>query len=249
MEAGRVARALSGLVLMVLGCGAGASTEPLPSGGYHVLFIGNSLTYTNDLPGTVEQIAALAGDTIRTRSVALPDFALIDHVKGLSDAVQVLQREKWDFVVLQQGPSALPVSRDTLVLATQLFDPYIKSAGAKSAQFMTWPASNRLTAFDSVLASSQLAARAVGGVVFPAGKAWTTAWATDKSLGFYGFDGYHPSELGTFMSALVIYEGITRRDVRTLPARAFAGGREISVPVATIRLLQQAAHEASITYQ
>src|SRR4051812_27312281 len=69
-----------GLALAIMGCGAGAATTPLAAGGVHVLFIGNSLTYTNDLPRTVEQIAASAGDTIRTRAVALPDFALIDHV-------------------------------------------------------------------------------------------------------------------------------------------------------------------------
>ncbi len=222
---------------------------PLEGGGFHVLFIGNSLTYTNDLPNTVSQIAALAGDTIRTRAVALPDYALIDHVKGGSDAVAVIKGERWNFVVLQQGPSAQQLGRDTLVLATQLFDPFIKAAGATSAQFMTWPASNRLTAFDSVLTSSQIAAQAVGGVVFPAGKAWTIAWAADKTLALYGPDGYHPSELGTFLSALVIYEGVTRHDARLLPARAFAGGREISVPAASIRVLQQAAHEAVVGYR
>lgn len=100
-----------------------------------------------------------------------------------------------------------------------------------------------------MLASAQLAADTVGGVLFPAGKAWAIAWKADPTLALYGPDGYHPSELGTFLSALVIYEGITGRDVRTLAARAFANGREISVPVNTIRLMQQAAHEAVVTYR
>lgn len=70
-----IATALA-VALAVIGCGASSSTAPLPGGGAHVLFIGNSLTYVNDLPATVEQIAASAGDTIRTKAVALPDFAL-----------------------------------------------------------------------------------------------------------------------------------------------------------------------------
>src|SRR4051812_34987541 len=73
-----------GLAFAMLGCGASAATEPLAPGGYHVLFIGNSLTYTNDLPGSVAAIAAMAGDTIRTRTIAGPDMALIDHVSGAS---------------------------------------------------------------------------------------------------------------------------------------------------------------------
>jgi hypothetical protein len=238
-----------GLVLAISGCGARQTTSPLEAGGHHVLFIGNSLTYTNDLPGTVAQLAAVAGDTIRVRAVALPDLALIDHVNGASDAVNVIRGERWNFVVLQQGPSALPTSRDTLVLATQRLDPFIKASGATSAQFMTWPDATRPTAFDSVLASSQTAAKAVGGVVFPAGKGWTQAWLSDRTLALYGPDGYHPSELGTFLAALVIYEGITGHDARNLPARAYASGRELNLPTATIRLLQGAAHEAVVSYR
>jgi hypothetical protein len=51
--------------------------------------------------------------------------------------------------------------------------------------------------------------------------------------------------MGTFLAALEIYERITGRDPRTLPAEAFAGGQSLALPVATIRLLQEAAHEAN----
>lgn len=241
-------RAPAFLAGVLIGCGAASVDAPLPAGGIHVLFIGNSLTYVNDLPGTLEHVALGVGDTIRTRSVALPDFALIDHANGASNAVGVIRGERWNFVVLQQGPSALPVSRDTLVLATQKLDPPIHAAGAVSAQFSTWPASDRPTAFDSVLASSQAAARAVNGVVFAAGKAWTAAWTHDPSLRLWGDDGYHPAELGTYLSALVIYEGVTGHDARLLPVQAFANGHVLNTPAGTVRMLQQVAHETVAAY-
>lgn len=132
------------VALGLLGCAVTSTVpEPLPSGGYQVLFIGNSLTYTNDLPGTVAALANSVGDTIRVRAVAPPDCALIDHVNGGSNAVDVIRSQQWNMVVLQQGPSTLPLNRDTLILATQKFDPLIKAAGARSGQFMIWPASNR----------------------------------------------------------------------------------------------------------
>ena len=37
----------------------------------------------------------------------------------------------------------------------------------------------------------------------------------------YGADGFHPSPAGPFLAALVVYERITGRDPRTLPAQAF----------------------------
>jgi hypothetical protein len=152
-------------------------------------------------------------------------------------------------VVLQQGPTSLQLNRDTLILATQRFDPFIKAAGARSAQFMTWPASNRPNDFARVLESSQLAARAVGGVLLPAGQAWVAAWAVDPQLALYGPDGYHPGALGTYVAALVIYEEITGHDAQQLPARAVVGGQELPVSGSTVRMLQRVAHETVLAYR
>jgi hypothetical protein len=150
---------------------------------------------------------------------------------------------RWDYVVLQQGPSSLPLSRDTLILATRLLDAEIQAAGGRTAELMVWPASDNVASFDQVRASYQEAARAVDGLFFPAGEAWRTAWAGDPSLPLYGDDGFHPSELGTFLAALVVYEAITGRDAQALPPRALAAGHALNVSAGTVRLLQRAAHE------
>ena len=237
------------LLFTLCGCLPGETPfEPLPPGGYHVLFIGNSLTYTNDLPGTLAALARSAGDTIRVRSVAEPNFAVIDHAYGASNALAVIQQESWHFVILQQGPTSQQLGRDTLILATQLLDPYIRAAGAKSAQYMTWPPSGSKHLFDAVRTSSQLAAEAVGGVFMPAGEAWRAAWAIDPQLPLYGPDGFHPSELGTYLVALVIYEEITGRDPQQLPGSAVVAGHTLSVSQTTVRTLQRVAHETVARY-
>lgn len=235
------------LYLALAGCsGEQAPSAPEPGTGpsYRVLFIGNSLTYFNDLPGTVAGLASSVKQTIEVSSVARPNFALIDHVEGRSNAVEVIQGADWDYVVLQQGPSSLDLSRDTLVLATHLLDPYIRAAGGRSALLMVWPESARFEFFADVRASYQLAAQEVDGRFLPAGEAWLGAWALDPQLQLYGPDGYHPSELGTYLAALVVFEGITGHDGRSLPAQAIVGGRTLSLPAGRVRLLQQAAHEA-----
>lgn len=240
------------LVAIVTASAAGEVHAQRASSGHgiqHVLFIGNSLTYANDLPGTVAALAMSVGDTIRVRAVALPNLALIDHLKGASTAPATIRGEHWDFVVLQQGPSSLPANRDTLVLATRQFDVFIKAAAAASAQFMVWPSSDRPQDFPRVLGSSQAAARAVGGVVFAAGQAWTSALARDPSLQLYGGDGYHPAPLGTYLAALVIYEGITGHDARLLPVRAIVGGHALTADTSTVRMLQSVAHETVMKYR
>jgi hypothetical protein len=61
-------------------------------------------------------------------------------------------------------------------------------------------------------------------------------------------DGLHPAPLGTYLAALVIYEQVTGHDARNLPARVIVAGQQLSVPEATIRLLQRAAHETNAQY-
>ena len=224
------------------------SIAPLPPGGHHVLFIGNSLTYVNDLPSTVAAIARSAGDTIRIATEAQPNLALIDHLTGSTAAVEQIALGGWEFVVLQQGPTPRGICRDSLILWTKLFDPLIRKVGAKPALFMTWPASNQTGIFDDVRISFQQAAAAVNGVFMPAGEAWRSALRADPTLAVYGPDGFHPSSVGTFLAALEIYERITGRDARTLPPIAFSNGLPLALPEATVRVLQAAAHDANTMY-
>lgn len=218
--------------------------KPLSPGGVHVLFIGNSLTYTNDLPGTVADLAASVGDTVRVRTVALPNFAVIDHALGLSNAVDVIKSQSWDFVVLQQGPTTVGVNRDTLIIATKALDPIVKVQGGVTAQLMTWPQSNQTSLFPAVLASSQAAASSVAnGVLIPAGDAWRAALEENSKLSLYGSDGYHPAQLGRYLAALVVYEKVTHHDARKLPGVAMVAGVSLSTSESTVRFLQQIAHE------
>ncbi|MFL5403138.1 MAG: hypothetical protein ACJ8BF_10020 [Gemmatimonadales bacterium] len=236
----------------IAGCAGGrqpAGPTPAKPGFHRVLFIGNSLTYTNDLPGTVAGIALAGGDTIQVQSVVAPNLALIDHVTGQTNAVDIIKSGNWDYVVLQQGPTSLPLYRDTLILATKWLQPYIKEAGARSAQLMVWPSATQRASFDEVRRSSQVAAKAVGGVFLPAGEAWRAAWSAGPRIALYGRDGFHPSELGTYLTALVVYEGLTGHDVRSLPPRITMAGQRLQIPTATVRLLQQAAHETVARYQ
>jgi len=232
------------LIGSTLACGDAAP----PVSHVAVLFIGNSLTYVNDLPSTVAAIARSAGDTIRIATEAQPNLALIDHLTGSTAAVEQIALGGWEFVVLQQGPTPRGICRDSLILWTKLFDPLIRKVGAKPALFMTWPASNQTGIFDDVRISFQQAAAAVNGVFMPAGEAWRSALRADPTLAVYGPDGFHPSSVGTFLAALEIYERITGRDARTLPPIAFSNGLPLVLPEATVRVLQAAAHDANTVY-
>ncbi len=242
------ALALCAALVLTAGCLGGKDpVGALPKGGHHVLFIGNSLTYVNDLPGTLARLAASAGDTVVAAEVAEPDYALLDHLMS-GDALAAIGQGGWEYVILQQGPSSLQVNRDSLILWTEAFDPFIRQVGAVPALYMVWPSVDRLAFFDDVRISYQQAADSVDGLFIPAGQAWLTAWAKDPTLAFYSADGFHPTPLATYLVALVMYERITGHDARDLPGQAVVAGHTLGVPEATVRLLQNAAHDTNAQF-
>jgi hypothetical protein len=209
--------------VVVLLSSAGEAVGPT-----RVLFVGNSLTTTNDLPSRVCDLSLAAGDAWDTSVVAYPSYSLEDHWQR-GDAARVIERGAWKFVVLQQGPSALPESRVLLVDYARRFDKEARAAGARTALYMVWPSLARRGDFPGVSQSYGAAASSVGGLLLPVGDAWRAAWREDARLPLYGEDGFHPSLLGTALGAVVIYEHLSGTIVTRLPASWGVGPEQQNV--------------------
>jgi hypothetical protein len=235
-------------MLCITGCLPQRSMIPtVPTGpGLHVLFIGNSLTYVNNLPGILEALADSAHEPLlETRTVAKPDYSLADHwVDG--DARAAIINGGWNVVVLQQGPSSLEDSRALLLTYAKNFAVPIHGIGARAALYQVWPTSDRQEDFLRANESYRIAAAAVAGMLFPVGEAWLGAQQLDASVPLYAFDGLHPSAEGSYLAALVMYATLYGKSPIGLPAtlRLRSGGT-VSVAADAARTLQTAADQAT----
>lgn len=237
------------LALLAWACG-GSPTEPgRPDADVVVLFIGNSLTYTNDLPGLVETVAEAAGRSLGARSVAGPDFALSDHWQ--TGAPAEIRRLRPDLVLLQQGPSTLASSREHLLAWSDSLARVAREVGARVGLLMVWPPDDPRYTFGAVHASYRAAADHVEGLYVPAGLTWVEAWKSDGTLPLYGPDRFHPSRLGSVAAALTVVETLFEGSVETLPARMRRGdgrGPEIVLDEATRTVLVAAVARAVERY-
>jgi hypothetical protein len=225
-------------------CSLGTAPEA-PEGSLKVLFIGNSLTYENDLPRTVAQLARSAGlQQCYCYQIAHPNFALEDHY-DFREAVNALEDESWDFVVMQQGPSALASSRANLIQWAEVFGELIDENGAQAVMYGVWPEHDRESEFPTVTESYRLAAEKIGGLFAPAGEACQFAWAADSTLPLYAADEFHPSSMGTYLAALTVFERLYNHTGVGVQQSAVVDGRVQPWPVATVRLLQEAAAAAN----
>jgi len=208
-----------------------------------ILFVGNSLTYTNSLPDLLgSMLGASDVGPVVVGAATYPDYGLMDHWVTGASRTQIAQGG-WDVVVLQQGPSAT-TGRPSLLEYSELFATEIRAGGGVPAMYMVWPSEARSFDFDGVADSYTTAAEEVGGMLFPVGEAWRSAWRLDPGLELYGVDGFHPSAAGTYLAALVMYQQLSGQDPRTLSTNFFSLG----LPADVIETLQAAAAEANDLY-
>lgn len=176
-----------------------------------LLFVGNSLTYFNDMPLLVQELLEEAGlGPVVVASTSYPNFGLQDHWTD-GRARDAIELGNWDHVLLQQGPSATE-GRPSLLEYSRRFDAEIRDVGATTGLYMVWPAETRDFDFDGVVESYALAAAGVDGLLFPGGAAWIEVWKADPTIELYGPDRFHPSLLGSYVVALTIADRLIDGD-------------------------------------
>jgi hypothetical protein len=175
---------------------AAAAQAPNPA---RVLFVGNSYTYTHELPSLVRRVAAARGVTLSVRSLTIPGAAIEDHFDrgSLPGALD----DGWDLVVLQQGPSSLIDNRRNLAYWTQRVRD-AAPAHTRMVLFSVWPAVENAHTWHAAELSYAKAARRVGGCVFPAAGAWRLAIEAGIGVPLYAEDNLHPSREGALLAAL-----------------------------------------------
>jgi hypothetical protein len=219
--------------------------EPDPAATVRILFVGNSLTYVNDLPFMVKALADSAGiDGVQVAQVAKPDYALEDHWND-GQARRVIETGGWHWVVLQQGPSAVLANRANLREWTATFSTLIRSKGGEPALYQVWPQLVNFTDFDASAESYRLAALDVNGLLLAAGNAWRAAWARNAATPLYSNDGLHPSVQGSYTAALTIFGGIFHRAVAGLPGGLTVPSGSFQLTAAQALLLQESVDEVN----
>lgn len=212
------------LLALLAGCVPKVKAPGEDPSSADVLFVGNSLTSANDLPGTVARIAATAGVRLEVTALTRPGTSLEDHWRG--DAVEVIRRTGAGFVVLQQGPSSLPENAEHLARWSRRLAEVIWESGGQPVLLMVWPSRRRWAALEDVRASYAEAARQVNGLLVPAGDVWEDAWRRDPGLPLTRPDGFHPTPLGTFAAALTAFGVLADLHPAEIPCPPLAGAAE-----------------------
>jgi hypothetical protein len=165
-----------------------------------ILFIGNSFTARNNLPGLVASLAAERGITIDHRLITAGGASLRQHLNA-EKALTELATGNYDTVVLQEQ-STLPLKNPARMHENiRDFHTAISAAGAQTALYMTWSRKNQpqepfTTAYATIAAE-------LDATLVPAGLIWEQFQAAHSTPSLHDADNSHPSPAGSYLAACV----------------------------------------------
>lgn len=189
----------------------------------HVLFIGNSHTYVNDLPGLFSGLSESGGKPVRTDASTFGGYSLEDHTNTQATLDKIAQ-DSWSFVALQEQ-SVIPTIRywrySSMYPASRLLDSLIQLQGARTAFYMTWGwkyggqhsygdslSPDFLDYFEmqeSVRVAYEEIADELSATLVPVGTGFALARRTDSLVDLWQADYCHATLEGTYLGACVFY--------------------------------------------
>lgn len=192
-----------------------------------VLFLGNSYTYFNNLPATLEAVALSKGDTLLWEANTPGGYTFSLHCADQTSRAMIAQ-QPWDAVVLQeqsQLPSFPPpqVAIEVYPYATRL-DSLIRANDSctETIFFMTWgrkngdvvncPVNPPVCTYEGMQQRLRESYMEMGlmnaAAVSPVGEAWKRVRQFFPGIELYNADESHPSVSGTYLAACVFYASL-----------------------------------------
>lgn len=206
----------------------------MPRTALDILFIGNSFTQRNDLPGLLAAMAQDRGVRIRHNLISTGGASLRTHWNA-GRAAKEIKAGGYDYVVLQEQ-STLPVKNPGRMAENmRLFDVTAKHAGARTVLYMTWARQFAPESQKAISDAYNSIGKELGALVVPVGDAWQKFIAKHKQPTLYDRDQSHPSIAGTYFAACMFLGALLKIN----PVGVVSGAEGLSDP--DLKILQTAA--------
>lgn len=198
---------------------ARGDTEAKP---LRVLFIGNSYTSVNNLPGMIEALATAAKEKrpFAPTAVTPGGWSFQQHLLDPNTKTPTtIAQHDWDFIVLQeQSQMPFMYPRTTLEHGTTLGE-LVKAQKSTPMLYMTWAREHQPEHQAAITKTYTDLAKALEAPIAPVGLAWEAARKERDTLKLYTQDKSHPAPAGSYLAACVFYAKFYDRSPVGLPGR------------------------------
>lgn len=208
-----------------------STTGGAPGKRIGVFFVGNSYTYSNEMPQMLADIASSdpGSNILLEIQSGTKQSGTLDTLWKDESIRAAFTARPWTYIVLQEQSlwAMLPEHIEATALAARKWNSFItEKSEAQLVIFATWmrqPNSfwytERKYSFlgsprnmqQKLSENSAVLAMSLRGLVAPVGDAWAAALKDDPKWPLYGADSHHPTAVGSYLTALVFYQLFTGR--------------------------------------
>ncbi|HBS88235.1 MAG: hypothetical protein A2W91_04485 [Bacteroidetes bacterium GWF2_38_335] len=191
----------------------------------NVLFIGNSITYFNDMPQSFKEIADSKGDSVEV-TVYAPGGTGFIHYYIDPNVYNYFREGTWDVIILQPGSNespgySYPISQTLMEARIMLDSAYKYNPCAKilyyEITYGIW--GNTLTditnynnTMDLIRANLTYLADSTKNFFAPAGEVISHLWNENPDSMFWGSYGdIHPNYKGSYIIACAFYSSVFQK--------------------------------------
>lgn len=177
----------------------------------NILFIGNSFTQRNNLPGLIAEMAAAREVSVKHNLISAGGASLRTHWNAGKAAAAIATGE-YEYVVLQEQ-STLPVKNaNRMAENIRLFDEPIKRAGSKTVLYMTWAREHAPETQQAIAAAYNTIGQELGAIVVPVGLVWQSFLSKHDNPALYDRDRSHPTLAGSYFAACVFLGALLKEN-------------------------------------
>jgi hypothetical protein len=171
-----------------------------------LLFIGNSLTYVQDLPELVANRFRADGFDCEVTMIAHGGWTLQQHLKE-PDVRFNIRYGHYDYVILQEYSHPF-VSREQYLDAVQTLHAWIREAGAKTVLYGTWSLQDEPEQQSEMDRIHREAAQNIRAILAPVGELWWPYQRAHSAINMYCEDREHASIAGADFAAECIWRAV-----------------------------------------
>jgi hypothetical protein len=176
-----------------------------------ILFVGNSFTSRNNLPGLVKGLAGARGTSVEHKLISAGGASLRQHLNA-GQALESIATGDFDTVVLQEQ-STLPIkSPERFRESARDFHAAIQAAGARTALYLTWARRNAPETQIALTSAYAGSAAELGATLIPVGLVWERFLAQHDEPLLHDDDNSHPALAGSYLAACVFLIALLHED-------------------------------------
>ena len=167
-----------------------------------ILFIGNSFTARNNLPGLLARLAKKRGTIVEHRLISAGGASLRQHLNG-GKALAAITEGSYDIVVLQEQSTLPGRNAARMHDSVRDFHGAIEQVGSRTALYMTWARKNSPDAQQAITTAYATIAAELGATLVPVGMVWDRFLSAHDRPLLHADDGSHPALAGSYLAACV----------------------------------------------